>query len=123
MPRDAAEMDLAATLGTATSMLLGGRCPGCGTTTAAIPCARCCRELWMRAAAPGAVWHDGGSIGRLVRAGKHGTWRGAGAFLARAAVTRPGAIPGDVDIVTWVPADRTRRAQRGGHLPERFARA
>ena len=57
----------------------------------------------------------------MVRAAKHGSWRAGGRVLARHAVQR--GLPPPVDWVTWVPADRRRRAERGGHLPERFARA
>lgn len=112
-------------LGPLVSLLVGGRCPGCGLASGAIPCAACRAELEAGAAAPGSVWHDGGVIGRLVRAGKHGHWRGAGRQLAGAACARgvlARACASGLDLVAWVPADARRRAQRGGHLPERFGR-
>lgn len=106
----------------------GARCAGCGSSGSGVAalCARCLSALVATPPGPDAVYADVGVAGRLVRLGKSGTWRRAGRVLAGLALerVREGAIvlPA-VDAVTWVPADRRRRAQRGGHLPERFARA
>jgi predicted amidophosphoribosyltransferase len=68
-----------------------------------------------------AAYPDIGAAARLVRAGKHGHWRAAGRFFGPILAARVGSS--EVEVVTWVPADRGRRRRRGGCLPERTARA
>jgi predicted amidophosphoribosyltransferase len=98
----------------------GSRCPGCGAAgTAVVPCPACRDQLARTPHAPGGAFVDEGVAARLVRAGKHGHWRGAGRALARLVVARVELPP--VDVVTWVPADRARRARRGGCLPQSLA--
>ncbi|MCW2927484.1 MAG: hypothetical protein JWM86_1452 [Thermoleophilia bacterium] len=83
----------------------------------------------MGAAAAGSdsVFIDAGAAGRLVRAAKYGTWRRGGRLLGML-VHRELTARGDgwldgIELVTWVPADRRRRAIRGVHLPEAVARS
>ena len=97
----------------------GSRCPGCGRPTMHQPCRRCDRELRAQPACQDAIWVDDGVAARLVRRAKLGHWRGARVLADYAAgrLARP-----DVDLVTWVPASRRRRARRGGCLPESVAR-
>ncbi len=99
----------------------GARCPGCGETGTSIPCASCLEQLDAITRAPHAAWSDSGVAARLVRQAKHGHWRGAAQVLATRARARLSL--GQVDLVTWVPADRARRAKRGGCFPESLARA
>ncbi len=98
----------------------GSRCSGCGRRGVATPCAACRDELDRLVQPEGAAWTDVGAARRLVRTAKYGHWRRGGVRLATLAAARLPTV--EVDVVTWVPADRTRRAQRGGHLPESIAR-
>lgn len=62
---------------------------------------------------------DSGEAGAIVRAGKLRGARVAAHVMAR--LTHRDALPPDIDIVTWVPADPRRGAQRGMHLPQLYA--
>jgi predicted amidophosphoribosyltransferase len=102
------------------TLACGSRCAGCGRTGRATPCGDCRRVLELAPAPPDAAWRDDGVARRLVRAAKYGHWRGGGRVLAQLAAPR---LPvADHGLVTWIPADRHRRAARGAHLPEQFAR-
>lgn len=103
--------------------LVGQRCPGCGAkgTANGRPCPRCVDELARMSAIADAAYPDIGAAARLVRAGKHGHWRAAGRFFGPDLASM--VASSDIEVVTWVPADRGRRARRGGCLPERTARA
>ncbi len=101
--------------------ICGARCSGCGTRGAPTPCADCARALRALPPRRGAAFPDIDVARRLVRAAKFGHWRSGGRVLATHAVTR--LPPGPHDIVTWIPAERSRRARRGGHLPETLARS
>jgi len=104
-------------------MLFGQRCAGCGASDRGHICMRCARALAQLIGEPGELFRDEGVAGRMVRAGKSGNWRGAGAAFARLAVAMGcGDDMFEADVITWIPADRRRRGARGGHLPERFAR-
>ena len=71
------------------------------------------------AADHGAAVLDLGQAGAIVRAGKLRGARVAAKVMAR--LTSPDALPTDIDIVTWVPADPRRGAERGLHLPQLYA--
>lgn len=103
-------------------LLCGARCPGCGSSSSGVaPCDRCVATLVALPAAAGAAFPDHGVAARLVRAGKHGHWRGAGRTLAGLLAAR---LAGQrFQAVTWIPADARRRARRGMCLPEAIARA
>lgn len=109
-------------IGLLIDLACGARCPGCGrSSSGAAPCRSCRASLSHVPRAPGAAFVDVGIAARLVRAGKHGHWRAAGASLAEAVASR---LPtGPLDVVTWIPADARRRATRGMCLPECVARA
>jgi predicted amidophosphoribosyltransferase len=99
----------------------GARCVGCSRSGTASPCDACLDALHRTRAPASAAWPDSGVAARLVRAAKFGHWRGGGRALAAAA---RGRMPrAGIDLVTWVPGEPSRRARRGGHLPERLARA
>lgn len=100
-------------------LFVGARCAGCGAA-GRTPCDRCVASLQAAAAAPDAAWVEAPTARALVLAAKLGTWRGGAGWFARRLVER--CALADVDAVTWVPADRSRRARRGGCLPERCAR-
>jgi predicted amidophosphoribosyltransferase len=100
----------------------GGRCAGCGRPGYRTPCHACRLVLARAPRVVGAGWHHSGAAARLVLAAKHGTWRAGGRVLARLLVRTGRVGRGDVHAVTFVPADRRRRARRGGCLPERAAR-
>jgi predicted amidophosphoribosyltransferase len=104
------------------TVLVGRRCPGCGRPGFAPVCRACVAELRVAPSTCGAAWLDGGVAGRLVRAAKLGHWRGGGTWLADEVVERRRSTVPDADLLTWIPPDPARRAQRGGHLPERIAR-
>lgn len=101
-------------------LLVGARCAGCGSSATPTPCADCTRALDAAPAAVHAGWVGEGPARRLVVAAKLGTWRGGAAWFADRLVERLTLV--DIDVVTWVPADRRRRSRRGGCLPERCAR-
>jgi predicted amidophosphoribosyltransferase len=104
------------------ALLVGRRCPGCGSAAVVVPCVECRAQLRASPPVDDAAWRDDGVVGRLVRSAKHGQWRAGGRVLGSLiAAERPQVIP-DADVITWVPADRRRRAARGGHLPARVAR-
>jgi predicted amidophosphoribosyltransferase len=105
----------------ASMYVLGVRCGGCGVRGRGMPCAACDAAIASAPSAPEAAFLDQGPLARLVRLAKQGSWRGGERFLARHMASRIEAR--DIDVVTWVPADRRRRAARGGHLPERLARS
>lgn len=108
-------------------LLTGSRCAGCGARGSSTPCPSCLSLLRTLPPVVDAAFHDIGVAARLVRSAKYGTWRGGGAVLAGIVAGRCHASPdmpeGGVDLITWVPADRRRRARRGVHLPEAVARA
>lgn len=106
-------------------LVVGTRCPGCGRAGSSRVCTRCLHDIAQLPAVADAAFADAGPAGRMVRAGKAGHWRSAGRELARLMVQRsPRLLERSAhDVLTWIPADRRRRAQRGGHLPERLARA
>jgi predicted amidophosphoribosyltransferase len=101
------------------SYACGSRCAGCGRSGRPTPCRECRRTLERSPRTPDAWWLDDGVARRLVRAAKYGHWRGGGRTLARLGERRLRLV--DHDLVTWIPADRTRRAVRGTHLPEQLA--
>src|SRR5687768_844321 len=104
------------------TLVAGRKCAACATTTVEPVCAPCLADVRSTAGAADAAYRDIGAISRLVRRAKAGDWRTGGAVLAELVVgDRPECVP-RCDAVTWIPADPTRRARRGGHLPERFAR-
>jgi predicted amidophosphoribosyltransferase len=111
----------AAILASLLDVACGARCVGCGARGVATPCVSCARELAALPTRRAAAFPDVGVARRLVRAAKFGHWRAGGRTLALHAVGRLPSRP--VDLVTWVPAERSRRARRGGHLPEALARA
>lgn len=99
----------------------GSRCIGCTTRGKPTPCVDCSRALDALPTRRGAAFPDVGVARRLVRAAKFGHWRAGGRVLAAHAVAR---LPsGGYDLVTWIPGERSRRARRGGHLPEALARS
>lgn len=105
------------------TLATGMRCVACLLPASATVCASCAHEAKAIPPATDAAFRDMGVMARLVRAAKRGTWRGGGRFLAAlVAIDRVDLVP-PCDAITWVPADRRRRARRGGHLPERFAGA
>lgn len=99
----------------------GMRCAGCGRRGVRTPCLACVQLLDVLPTTAHAAWPDTGAARRLVRAAKFGHWRGGGSRLAAIAAPRVSGL--DVDLVTWIPGERSRRARRGGHLPEALARA
>lgn len=114
---------IAVVLDGALAVLAGRRCAGCGEPAADALCGSCLEELSASEPADHAAFRDAGIAARVVRRAKRGDWRSGGMLLAALVVRdRPWLIP-PCDVVTWVPADGRRRAARGGHLPERFARA
>lgn len=99
----------------------GARCAGCGARGVPTPCPCCTAALNALPRRIGAAFPDVGVARRLVRSAKFGHWRRGGRVLATHAVAR---LPrGPHGLVTWIPADRSRRARRGGHLPEQLARS
>lgn len=102
-------------------LIVGGRCAGCGARGCPTPCASCMVAMRDTPRAPDAAFLDRGPVARLVRVAKRGDWRAAGPTLGKLMVARA-AGRADVDVVTWVPSVRSRRARRGGHLPEALAR-
>ncbi|MCW2920137.1 MAG: hypothetical protein JWL76_11 [Thermoleophilia bacterium] len=98
----------------------GARCAGCGGRGVPTPCASCRHALNALQSPAGAAWPDVGVARTLTHAAKFGHWRGGGRLLAVLACERtPDAA---IDLVTWVPGEPSRRARRGGHLPESLAR-
>lgn len=118
---DAGSMDRLSQPALLLDLIVGSRCGGCGARRSNTPCAACSAAIQALPSAPGAAFADRGSIARLIRLGKRGDWRRGGRTLARLALER--RTPVHVDAVTWVPADRRRRARRGGHLPEQLAKS
>ncbi len=111
---------IAPIISTLLDLACGSRCAGCGCRAGGSSCAGCRRELELLARPQDAAFLDEGAAARMVRVAKHGHWRGGATFFATFLIDRA-AIP-QVDVVTWVPADPSRRARRGGCLPERLAR-
>lgn len=105
---------------TLVDLVCGARCIGCGTRGVTTPCPQCARALELLSPRRGATYPDTGVARRLVRAAKFGHWRDGGRLLGLHACSRLPNVP--LDLVTWVPAERSRRARRGGHLPEVLAR-
>ena len=107
-------------------LVVGQCCAGCGQPGRTF-CDGCRTAIRNTPAARDAAFLDAGPLARAVRAGKFGWWRGAAPELARSVVGRlpvawrGGGEPGTT-VVTWIPADPTRRAARGTHLPETLAR-
>lgn len=104
-------------------LVVGRRCPGCGRPVVVPVCVACIDQIQQSPPVSHAAWRDDPVIGRLVRAAKRGEWRRGGRLLAVLVAFQRGHLIPECDVITWVPADRRRRASRGGHLPERFAKA
>ncbi len=99
----------------------GARCVGCARRGAGTPCRDCVRRLDAMPSTAHAAWPDADVARRLVRSAKFGHWRAGGRLLAALAAARVPYV--GIDLVTWVPGEPSRRARRGGHLPEALARA
>jgi predicted amidophosphoribosyltransferase len=102
------------------TVLLPGRCPGCGRRAEPV-CERCERE--MRAAPhaappPGVAWSTAafayeGVARELVARVKYRNERIAVRWLGARLAERCVNPPFPIDVVTWVPASASRRAARG----------
>ncbi len=102
------------------TVLLPGRCPGCGRRAEPV-CERC--EAGMRAAPhagppPGIVWSTAvfayeGVARELVARVKYRNERIAVRWLGAQLAARCRHAPIAIDGVTWVPASASRRAERG----------
>src|SRR5258705_13649988 len=112
------------------SLLLPGKCPGCGRRAEPV-CADCARS--MRAAPPGrpipgaagavSVFAYEGVARELIARVKYRNERIAVRWLARELSRACAAIPTEVDAITWIPASAPRRAARGVDHGELLARA
>src|SRR5205085_11283298 len=110
--------------------LLPGRCPGCGRRAEPV-CAQC--AAGMRAAPPaapppGIAWATAvfayeGVARELVARVKYRNERIAVRWLASRLTERCAAAPLPIDVVTWVPASASRRAERGVDHGALLARA
>jgi predicted amidophosphoribosyltransferase len=102
------------------SLLLPGKCPGCGRRAEPV-CGQCARS--MRAAPagrpiPGVTWAVSafvyeGVARELVARVKYRNERLAVRWLAARLAECCGHTPIPFDVVTWIPASAARRASRG----------
>lgn len=102
------------------SVLLPGRCPGCGRRAEPVcrACAASMRAAPPAAALPGIAWSTSvfayeGVARELVARVKYRNERGAVRWLGGLLAERCMLAPFAIDMVTWVPASESRRASRG----------
>jgi ComF family protein len=102
------------------SLLLPGRCPGCGRRAEPV-CAACAAS--MRSAPPGrhlpgvtwsaAAFAYEGVARELIARVKYRNERGAVRWLASSVARKCASAPFAFDTITWVPASTRRRVSRG----------
>jgi predicted amidophosphoribosyltransferase len=102
------------------TVLLPGRCPGCGTRAEPVcaPCASAMRSAPFAPALPGIAWSTAafayeGVARELVARVKYRNERIAVRWLGARLAERCAAAPFTIDTVTWVPASASRRAAQG----------
>ena len=102
------------------TVLLPGRCPGCGRRAEPV-CERCAGDMRSAphaAPLPGVAWSTAafayeGVARELVARVKYRNERIAVRWLGARLADRCANAPFAIDVVTWVPASASRRAARG----------
>ena len=102
------------------TVLLPGRCPGCGRRAEPVcaPCAAAMRDAPPAAPPAGVAWSTAafayeGVARELVARVKYRNERIAVRWLGARVAQRCVNAPFPIDVVTWVPASARRRAARG----------
>src|SRR5260221_3763147 len=102
------------------TVLLPGRCPGCGRRAEPVcaPCAAAMRAAPSAPPLPGIAWSTAafayeGVARELVARVKYRNERIAVRWLGARVAERCAKAPLSIDTITWVPASASRRRARG----------